>query len=81
MLLAAVVSVVVSKEEEPEKSNSFQGQKLSWKEDDGLEIKIVRPISEEKCKLKSQEGDTVEQYYKLTDEKGNEIGSNFGKKP
>uniref|UniRef100_A0A914CUQ3 peptidylprolyl isomerase n=1 Tax=Acrobeloides nanus TaxID=290746 RepID=A0A914CUQ3_9BILA len=81
LLLATVATIVVSIEEEPEKSTTFQGQKLSWKDEDGLEIKIIRPISEEKCKIKSQEGDTVEQYYKLTDEKGNEVGSNFGKKP
>lgn len=61
--------------------NTFQGQKLSWKEDDGLEIKIVRPISEEKCTMKSQAGDIVDQYYKLVDEDGKEIGSNFGKTP
>lgn len=73
------ITIVVS--EKSEKETTFQGQKLSWKDDDGLEIKIVRPITEEKCKIKSQEGDVVEQYYKLTDEKGNEIGSNFGKKP
>uniref|UniRef100_A0A7E4V2Y5 peptidylprolyl isomerase n=1 Tax=Panagrellus redivivus TaxID=6233 RepID=A0A7E4V2Y5_PANRE len=59
----------------------FQGQKLSWKEDDGLEVKIIRPISEDKCAIKSQAGDVVEQYYKLSDKDGKEIGSNFGKKP
>uniref|UniRef100_A0A183EYK6 peptidylprolyl isomerase n=1 Tax=Gongylonema pulchrum TaxID=637853 RepID=A0A183EYK6_9BILA len=31
--------------------------------------------------LKSQPGDIVEQFYKLTDKDGREIGSNFGKKP
>lgn len=55
--------------------------KLSWKDDDGLEVKIIKPISDEKCKIKSQAGDTVEQYYRLTDKDGKEIGSNFGKKP
>lgn len=61
--------------------NTFQGQKLSWKDDDGLEIKIIRPISNEKCKIKSQAGDLLDQYYKLTDFDGNEIGSNFDKTP
>lgn len=55
--------------------------KLSWKDDDGLDVKIIKPISEDKCKIKSQEGDVVEQYYRLTDKDGKEIGSNFGKKP
>uniref|UniRef100_A0A915DDX3 peptidylprolyl isomerase n=1 Tax=Ditylenchus dipsaci TaxID=166011 RepID=A0A915DDX3_9BILA len=64
-----------------EEEGSFQGQKLSWKEDDGLEIKIIRPVTADKCKQKSQEGDIVEQFYKLTDADGKEIGSNFGKKP
>jgi len=64
-----------------EESNTFQGQKLSWKDDDGLEVKIIRPIAADKCKLKSEPGDIVEQFYKLTDAAGTEIGSNFGKKP
>ncbi|KAK6034450.1 peptidyl-prolyl cis-trans isomerase, FKBP-type [Cooperia oncophora] len=56
-------------------------QKLSWKDDDGLEVKIVKPIKKEKCKLVSQEGDVVDQFYRLVDKDGKEIGSNFGKKP
>jgi len=55
--------------------------KLNWKDDDGLEVKIIKPIADDKCKIKSQAGDTVEQYYRLTDKDGKEIGSNFGKKP
>lgn len=74
-----VVSVLAKKDNE--ESNTFQGQKLSWKEDDGLEIKITRPISEDKCKIKSQAGDTVDQFYQLHDAENNVIGSNFGKKP
>uniref|UniRef100_A0A0N5AMJ6 peptidylprolyl isomerase n=1 Tax=Syphacia muris TaxID=451379 RepID=A0A0N5AMJ6_9BILA len=46
-----------------------------------LKVKIVRPIKAEKCKIKSQPGDIIDQYYKLTDKDGKEIGSNFGKKP
>ncbi|KHN80037.1 Peptidyl-prolyl cis-trans isomerase FKBP9 [Toxocara canis] len=56
-------------------------QKLSWKDDDGLEVKIIKPVKPERCKIKSQEGDIIDQFYKLTDENGKEIGSNFGKKP
>ncbi|VDM74298.1 unnamed protein product, partial [Strongylus vulgaris] len=56
-------------------------QKLSWKDEDGLEIKIIKPIKKEKCTIVSQEGDIVDQYYKLSDKDGKEIGSNFGKKP
>ena len=56
-------------------------QKLQWKDEDGLEIKIIRPIKAEKCPIKSQEGDVLDQWYKLTDKEGTEIGSNFNKKP
>lgn len=72
LCILALVAVFVTAEEE---------QKLSWTEEDGLEIKIIRPIKAEKCKLKSQEGDVVDQFYKLSDKDGKEIGSNFGKKP
>lgn len=60
---------------------SAEEQKLSWKDDDGLEIKIIKPIKKEKCTIVSQEGDVVDQFYKLSDKDGKEIGSNFGKKP
>uniref|UniRef100_A0A0N4ZWY5 peptidylprolyl isomerase n=1 Tax=Parastrongyloides trichosuri TaxID=131310 RepID=A0A0N4ZWY5_PARTI len=56
-------------------------EKYKWVEDDGLEINIVKPINPEKCKIKSQAGDIVEQYYKLVDKDGQTIGSNWGKKP
>ncbi|CAD6194809.1 unnamed protein product [Caenorhabditis auriculariae] len=62
-------------------ANAEEEQKLNWKEDDGLEIKIIKPIKAEKCKVKSQAGDVVDQFYKLSDKDGKEIGSNFGKKP
>uniref|UniRef100_A0AC34QLF3 Peptidylprolyl isomerase n=1 Tax=Panagrolaimus sp. JU765 TaxID=591449 RepID=A0AC34QLF3_9BILA len=78
LVLFGLFLVIQAKEEE---SGTFQGQKLAWKDDDGLEIKIIRPISEEKCTIKSQAGDVVEQYYKLLDKDGKEIGSNFGKTP
>jgi len=81
VLLALSVDFGVADKEEAEDKNSFQGQKLAWKDDDGLEIKIIRPIAVEKCKVKSQSGDVVDHFYKLSDAKGNEIGSNFGKKP
>jgi len=44
-------------------------------------VKLVKPIPEDKCTLRSQPGDTVDQFYRLTDKDGKEIGSNFGKKP
>ncbi|KAI1716516.1 CBR-FKB-5 protein [Ditylenchus destructor] len=79
-VLIFLVSIFVFAAAE-EDNNTFQGQKLSWKDDDGLEIKIIRPIAAEKCKLKSQAGDVLEQYYKLTDADGKEVGSNFGGTP
>jgi hypothetical protein len=79
LLLASCSILVISKaEEKSEKLNTPEKSKLSWKDDDGLEVKIIRPIAEEKCLIKSQPGDTIEQYYKLTDEEGNVRGSNFG---
>ncbi|GMT04288.1 hypothetical protein PENTCL1PPCAC_26462 [Pristionchus entomophagus] len=72
LALCTLALLVSAKEEE---------QKLQWTDDDGLEIKIIRPIKAEKCTLKSQEGDVLDQFYKLTDKDGKEIGSNFGKKP
>ncbi|VDL77478.1 unnamed protein product [Nippostrongylus brasiliensis] len=60
---------------------SAEEEKLSWKDDDGLEVKIVKPIKKEKCTMISKEGDVVDQFYRLTDKEGKEIGSNFGKKP
>ncbi|KAJ1349500.1 hypothetical protein KIN20_005080, partial [Parelaphostrongylus tenuis] len=70
ILLLTVISLARSEE-----------QKLSWKDDDGLEVKIIKPIKKEKCAIVSQEGDVLDQYYRLTDKNGKEIGSNFGKKP
>ncbi|CEF61075.1 Peptidyl-prolyl cis-trans isomerase, FKBP-type,domain-containing protein [Strongyloides ratti] len=58
-----------------------ENEKLEWTEKDGLYIKIIKSIKKERCKIVSQIGDIVEQYYKLSDEKGNIIGSNWGKKP
>jgi len=80
-LLPYAFSSTEETKEDKDSGANFQGQKLSWKEEDGLEIKIIRPVAAEKCTLKSQAGDVVEQYYKLSDADGKEIGSNFGKKP
>ncbi|TKR72935.1 hypothetical protein L596_020316 [Steinernema carpocapsae] len=70
-----VIAVCTAEEQKQEE------RKLKWKDDDGLEVKIIKPIKDEKCKIRSQAGDVVDQYYKLTDKDGKEIGSNFGKKP
>jgi len=79
---ASLLSVgAADDEKKKDEGVEFQGQKLAWKDDDGLEVKIIRPIAKEKCTLKSQKGDVVEQFYKLSDAEGKEIGSNFGKKP
>lgn len=73
ILLITIFSVFIYGEDTEEK--------LKWIEDDGLEIKIVKPINPEKCKIKSQAGDIVDQYYKLSDKDGQVIGTNWGKKP
>lgn len=70
-----------SEEKSKEEKGYFQGQKLAWKDDDGLEIKITRPIHSDKCEIQSQAGDVVHQFYALHDAEGKEIGSNFGKTP
>ncbi|CAD5234357.1 unnamed protein product [Bursaphelenchus xylophilus] len=80
VLLSVLVLAAIAEKKEEEKG-TFQGQKLSWKEDDGLEVKIIRPIAAEKCKIKSQPGDEAHQFYKLSDKDGKEIGSNFGGTP
>lgn len=81
LICATAFVATFAKEENDSDKNFFQGQKLSWKDDDGLEIKIIRPIAVDKCTIKSQAGDIVEQYYKLSEADGKEIGSNFGKTP
>jgi len=59
----------------------FAEESRSWVTDDGVEVEIIKRISETKCKIKSTPGDHLEQYFKLTEKSGNVIGSNFGKTP
>uniref|UniRef100_A0A0M3K6E3 peptidylprolyl isomerase n=1 Tax=Anisakis simplex TaxID=6269 RepID=A0A0M3K6E3_ANISI len=42
---------------------------------------LMLNIAESKCKIKSEAGDTVKQWYKLSDKNGRVIGTNFGKEP
>lgn len=59
----------------------YAEEKRSWTDEDGVEVEIIKKISESKCKVKTQAGDHLEQYFKLTDNNGKVVGSNFGLKP
>jgi hypothetical protein len=81
LLLVSLIFFVFCSAIETEDDNLFEGRRLSWEEEDGLKIEIIKPIKKADCKLKSRPGDVVDQYYELKDKDGNLIGSNFGKEP
>ncbi|KAI6176018.1 Peptidylprolyl isomerase [Aphelenchoides bicaudatus] len=81
ILAVGAIETESNEVEEKEADGVFEGRRLKWEEEDGLKIEIIKPIKAEDCKLKSRPGDVVEQFYKLDDRDGNEIGSNFGDKP
>ena len=55
--------------------------KLSRREGTDLFLKSARRSLDSKCKLKSEPGDQLEQFFKLTDKDGKQFGSNFNGKP
>lgn len=81
LLAFSLCQAIETESGEENEERLFEGRRLKWQEEDGLQIEIINPIKAKDCKLKSRPGDVVKQFYKLDDEDGNEIGSNFDEAP